>query len=118
MAISSFAPGAEVLKDITCSGCADSRLVEGVRVRALSFAAAFTGGRSRSPCEHHLSLNHHRGKLSIGAVYRSFQDDRAPPHMDRYSNGGKSPRPTSAKDVCLRLDRGGPKPSRDIEPGQ
>src|SRR4029077_4833503 len=87
-------------------------------VRALSLPAAFTRRCGRPSREHHLGLNHHFGKLSIGAVYRGLQDDRAPPHMDRDSNAGKPPRHAGAKDIRLRLDRGCPKPWCDVEPGQ
>src|SRR5438132_12693163 len=47
-------------------------------IRTLSLAAAFTRRCGRTPREYHLSLNHHCGKLSIGAVYRGLQDDHAP----------------------------------------
>ena len=59
------------------------------RVRAPSFAAAFTGRCSRLLRKHHLSLDHHCGKLFIWAVYRGLQDNHAPPHMDRHSNAGQ-----------------------------
>src|SRR6516162_5898372 len=84
----------------------------------LSLAAAFILRCGRPPRENHLSLDHHCGKLSIGAVYRGLQDDRAPPHMDRHGNAGKPPRPADAKDIRLRLDRGCPKPGWDVESGQ
>jgi hypothetical protein len=38
-------------------------------VRALSFAAAFISRCSRPNWKHHLSLDHHCGKLSVRAVY-------------------------------------------------
>ena len=102
---------------VTCSRCVATRLVEEVPVRALSLAAALTRGCGRPPREHHLSLNHHCGKLPIGAVYRGLQDDRAPPHMDRYGNASKPPRHAGTKDIRLRLDRGCPKSRQDVEPG-
>ena len=40
------------------------------------------------------------------------------PHMDRHSNAGQPSWHAGAKDIRLRLDRGCPKPRRDIEPGQ
>ena len=38
--------------------------------------------------------------------------------MDRHSNARKPARQAGAKDVRLRLDRGSPKPWRDIKAGQ
>jgi hypothetical protein len=86
------------------------------RVRALSLAAAFARRCGRPPREHHLRLNHHCGKLSIGAVYRGLQDDRAPPNMDRYRNAGKPPRHAGAKDTRLRLDRVVRNPAETLSP--
>jgi hypothetical protein len=88
------------------------------RVRALSFAVAFISRCRRLPWQHHLSLDHHGGKLSVWAVYRGLHDDHAPPHMDRHSNTGQPPWHAGAKDIRLRFDRGCPKPRRDVEPGQ
>src|SRR6516164_11043435 len=89
----------------------------GLLSQVLSLAAGFILRCGRPPRENHLSLDHHCGKLSVGAVYRGLQDDRAPPHMDRHGNTGKSPRPAGAKDIRLRLDRGCTKPGWDVEPG-
>jgi len=75
--------------------------------RDISLTAAFTRRCGRTPREHHLSLNHHCGELSIGAVYRGLQDDHAP-YMNRYSDAGEPPRLAGAKDIRLRLDRGCP----------
>ena len=83
-----------------------------------SIDSAGNAKATRTPREHHLGLNHHCGKLSIGAVYRGLRDDHAPPHMDRYGNAGKPPWHAGAKDIGLRLDRGGPKLRRDVNPGQ
>ena len=47
-----------------------------------------------------------------------MQHDRAPPYMDRYSNAGKPPWTAGAKDICLRLEGGCPKPRWDVETGQ
>jgi hypothetical protein len=65
-----------------------------------------------------LRLNHHRGKLSVLAVYRGLQDDHAPPHMDGRSNPGKPPWHAGAKDIRFGFDRGCPKPRWDVEPRQ
>jgi hypothetical protein len=40
--------------------------------QVLNLAAAFTDSRGRPPRENHLSLDHHCGKLSVGAVYRGL----------------------------------------------
>src|ERR1700740_1686183 len=80
--------------------------------------AAFIWRCHRLLWEHHLSLDHHCGKLSVRAVYRGLYDDHAPPHMDRHSNARKPPWPAGAKDIRLRFDRGCPKPRRDVEPGR
>ena len=86
--------------------------------RALSLCAASIRRCRRLPWKHHLSLNHHRGKLSVRAVYRGLQDDHAPPYMDRHSNAGQPSWHAGAKDIRLGFDRGCPKPRRDVEPGQ
>ena len=87
------------------------------RVEGLS-PAAFTRRCRRLPWQHHLSLDHHGGKLSVWAVYRGLHDDHAPPHMDRHGNAGQPPWHARAKDIRLRFDRRCPKPKRHVEPGQ